>query len=148
MFLYWFVCCRRPETFVHTITSERLFGFLSFFWQDWWPWPIDYVIRVWSIFDVTLTLKFQGQIWNFLYPSKNGRIAAKRKASISIELYCHKCDHRIWPWLWPCLKLSRSNMEFAISRPNMSNCNQTKSKHIEWTQGLKCEHGAWPWPWT
>ena len=22
-----------------------------------------------------------------------------------------------------------------------------KSKHIDWTQGLKCDHQLWPWPW-
>ena len=22
-----------------------------------------------------------------------------------------------------------------------------KSKHINWTQGLKCDHRVWPWPW-
>ena len=26
-------------------------------------------------------------------------------------------------------------------------CHETKSKHIDWTQGLKCDHGVWPWPW-
>ena len=36
---------------------------------------------------MTLTLNFQGQIWNFLYISaKSGPIATKRKANISIEL--------------------------------------------------------------
>ena len=30
MFLYWFVCQRQPQTFVHAITSEQLFGFLTF----------------------------------------------------------------------------------------------------------------------
>ena len=34
------------------------------FWHDHWPWPIDYLIRFWSIFIVTFTLIFLGQIWN------------------------------------------------------------------------------------
>ena len=31
-----------------------------------------------------------------------------------------------------------------------SDCHETKSKHIDWTQGLKCDHGVWPgpWPWS
>ena len=28
-----------------------------------------------------------------------------------------------------------------------SNCHETKSKHIDWTLGLKCNHRVWPWPW-
>ena len=49
---------------------------------------------------MTLTLNFQGQIWNFLYLSQK----------------------------W-------------------SDCHETKSKHIDWTQGLKFDHRVWPWPW-
>ena len=49
---------------------------------------------------MTLTLNFQGQIYNLLYLSKK----------------------------W-------------------SDCHETRSKHIDWTQGLKCDHQVWPWPW-
>ena len=28
-----------------------------------------------------------------------------------------------------------------------SDCHETKSKHIDWTEGLKFDHGVWPWPW-
>ena len=49
---------------------------------------------------MTLTLNFQGQIWNLLYISQ-------------------KC----------------------------SDCHETKSKHIDWTLGLKCDHRVWPLPW-
>ena len=28
-----------------------------------------------------------------------------------------------------------------------SDCHETKSKHIDWTLGLKCYHQIWPWPW-
>ena len=49
---------------------------------------------------MTLTLTFQGQIWNLLYLSQKW------------------CD-----------------------------CHKTKSKHIDWCQGLKCDHRVWPWPW-
>ena len=51
-----------------------------------------------------------------------------------------------WPWPWPWifydlghdldLEFSRSNIEFPISQPKMSDCHETKSKHIDWT----------PWP--
>ena len=57
-------------------------------------WPSGLILAM------TLTLNFQGQIWNLLY-------------------LCQK---------W-------------------SNCHETKSKHIDWTLGLKCDHHIWPWPW-
>ena len=28
-----------------------------------------------------------------------------------------------------------------------SDCHETNSKHIDWTQSLKCNHWVWPWPW-
>ena len=49
---------------------------------------------------MTLTLNFQGQIWNSLYLSQQ----------------------------W-------------------SDCHETKSKHIDWSQDLKCDHRVWPWTW-
>ena len=99
-FLYRFLR-RQPQILVHAITFE-LDNFLDFFhfWHDCWPWPTDYLIRFWSIFVVTLTFNFQGQIWNLLYLSQK----------------------------W-------------------SDCHETKSKHIDWTLGLKCDHQVWPWPW-
>ena len=68
------------------------------------------------------------------------------------------------------LQFSRSNIEFAISQPKMvrlprnekqtyrlnsrpqmwpmgSDCHETKSKHIDWTLGLKYDHRVWLWPW-
>ena len=57
-------------------------------------WPLGVTLAM------TLTLNFQGQIWNLLYLSQK----------------------------W-------------------SDCHETKSKHIDWTLGLKCHHRVWPWPW-
>ena len=31
--------------------------------------------------------------------------------------------------------------------PKWSDCHETKSKHIDWTLGLKCDHQVWLWPW-
>ena len=61
---------------------------------------MNYLIRFWSIFIVTLTFNFQGHIWNLL------------------------CLNKKW-----------------------SDCHKTKSKHIDFTVGLKCDHRVWPWPW-
>ena len=49
---------------------------------------------------MTLTLNFQGQMWNSLYLSQK----------------------------W-------------------SDCHETKSEHIDWSQDLKCDHWVWPWTW-
>ena len=45
------------------------------------------------------------------------------------------------------LKFSRSNIEFAYLSQKWSDCHETKSKHIDWTLGLRCDHRVWPWPW-
>ena len=29
----------------------------------------------------------------------------------------------------------------------LSDCHEMKSKHIDWTPGLKCDQWVWPWPW-
>ena len=52
---------------------------------------------------MTLTLNFQGQIWNLLYLSQKWSDChgTEPKANISFELQCLKCDHQVWPWPWP-----------------------------------------------
>ena len=121
MFLYRFVRRRRsrrhrPQTLSTRWLFEQLFGFLSFFWHSCWPWPIDYLIRFWSIFLVTLTLNFQGQIWNLLNLSQKWSDCHETKSKhISIGLWAsnviigfdlgHDLD----------LDFSRPNMGFIIS---------------------------------
>ena len=39
--------------------------------------------------------------------------------------------------IWNLLYLSQKWFDF----------HETKSKHIDWTLGLKCDHRVWPWPW-
>ena len=139
--LIWHHC-----DFVGSIILNNFFDFFHF-WHDCWPSPIDYPIRFWSTFVVTLTLNFQSQIWNLLYLRQNGPIATKRKAKISIELYASNVtigfdlDHDI------DLEFSRSNMEFAIFQTKWCDCHETKSKDIDWTLCLKCDHQVWPWAW-
>ena len=106
IFLYRFARRRRhrPQILVHAITFEQLFRFLSFF-DDCWPWPIDYLIRFWSILVVTLTLNFQGQIWNLLYLSQKWSDCHETKSKHIDWTLDLKCDHRVWPWPWPWLWL-------------------------------------------
>ena len=71
----------------------------------------------------------------------------KRKARISIELWGSNVtigfdldpdlDLHFQGQIWNLLYLSQK----------WSDCHKTKSKHINWTLGLKCDHRIWPWPW-
>ena len=36
---------------------------------------------------------------------------------------------------------------FLYLRQKWSDCHETKSKHVDWTPGLKCDQRIWPWPW-
>ena len=110
MFLYRFVrhrrCHRRrrrrrrrPQILVHALTFEQLVGFFHF-WHDCWSWPIDYLIRFWSIFVVTLTLNFEGQIWNLLYLSQKWSDCHEAKSKHIDWILGLKCDYRVWPWPW------------------------------------------------
>ena len=50
---------------------------------------------------MTLTLNFQGQIWNWLHLSQKWCDSHETKSK---HIDCNlglKCDHQIWPWSWP-----------------------------------------------
>ena len=36
---------------------------------------------------------------------------------------------------------------YNISAQKWSDWQETQSKHIDWTLGLKWDHQGWPWPW-
>ena len=59
------------------------------------------LIRFWSIFVVTLTLSFQGQIWNLLYLSQKWSDCHETKNKNIARALGLKCDHWVWPWPWP-----------------------------------------------
>ena len=63
-----------PQTFVHAITSERLFGFISFL-AGLMASSIDSLTRFWLIFFVTLTFNFQGmeEITNSIFDLEDSR---------------------------------------------------------------------------
>ena len=82
-------CRRRPHTFVHAITSEQLFGFLSFLVGLMnYTCRLDYLIRFWSIFVLTLTLNWIFKVkYGICYnAATNGLMATKRKANILFVL--------------------------------------------------------------
>ena len=52
---------------------------------------------------MTLTLNFQGQIWNMLYHSQKWYDCHETKSKHVDWTQDLKCDHRVWlwPWSWP-----------------------------------------------
>ena len=80
---------RRPQTFVHAITSEQLFGFLSFLLGLMThTCRLDYLIRFWSIFVLTLTLTWIFKVkYGICYnAATNGLMVTKRKANLLFVL--------------------------------------------------------------
>ena len=80
---------RRPQTFVNAITSEQLFGFLSILvGLMTYTRRLDYLIRFWAIFVLTLTLNWIFKVkYGICYnAATNGLMATKRKANILFVL--------------------------------------------------------------
>ena len=58
-------------------------------------WPSDLTLAM------TLTLNFQGQIWNLLYLGQKWSDCHETKSKHIDWTLCLKCNHRDWPWPWP-----------------------------------------------
>ena len=59
---------------------------------------------------------------------------------------------QMWPWGLTLAMTLTLNFQGQIQNllylsQKWSGCHETKSKHIDWTLGLKCDHRVWPWPW-
>ena len=114
----------RPQTFVHEITSEQLFGFLSFLVRIMTlTCRLDYLIRFLSIFVLTLTLNLIFKVkYGICYnATTDSLMATKRKANIVCTLGL-KRDNEIWPWPWPWPKIFPVKYEICHTsspQPNM-----------------------------
>ena len=89
-------------------------------------WPSDLTLAM------TLTLNFQGQIWNF----RICYISAKKLSN------CHEmkskhigwtlvltCDHQIWPWPWPWpWNFQGQIWNLLYFSKKWSDCRKTRSK--------------------
>ena len=144
MFLYRFVhgCRSWPHILVHTRQLLNIFLDYLNFWTNCWPWPINYWIKFWFIFVLTLTLNFQGQMWNSLYLRQYGLIALKQKANISIELKASN----VTIGFHIGHNLDLENMEFVISQPKMVHLPRNKNQIMliaSWA--FKCDHQVWLW---
>ena len=128
------------HSFVHAINFEQLFGFLSilarllaltyrFSRLDFgrfssWPWPWIFKVK-----------------YGICYISaRNGPIATKRKANISIELWASNVTIRFDLGLDLNLEFSRSNLEFAISQPKMVRLPRNEKQ----TYRLNSRPQIWP----
>ena len=71
------------------------------------------------------------------------------------ENQTHRLNSR--PQMWPSGLALAMNLTLNfqgqiwnllyISAKKWCDCHETKSKHVDGTQGLKCDHQVWPWPW-
>ena len=169
-------------------------------------WPLGLTLAM------TLTLNFQGPIWNLLYLNQKWYDCHETKSKHIGWAQGLKCDHQVWPWPWPwifkvkygiCynsakngpiakkrkanisielkasnvaigfdlghdleLEFSRENIEFAISQPKVVRLAQNKKQtsielqasnvtngfdhdHDLWIFTVKCDLDLWPqtWPW-
>ena len=62
-----------------------------------WMCPSDFTLAM------TLTLNFQGQIYNLLYLCQKWLDCQEIKGKHTFCTLGLKCDHEIWPWPWPSI---------------------------------------------
>ena len=99
-----------------------------------WPWPWPWIFKV---------------KYRICYISaKNGPISMKRKANISIELKASNVTISFYRGHDFDLEFSWLKYGICYLSQKWSDCHEMKSKHIDWTPGLKCDKQVWPWPWS
>ena len=105
-------------------------------------WPSDLTLAM------TLTLNFQGQIWNFRYLSQKWSDCHETKSKHIDWTLGLRCDHRVWPWPWPWPWIFKVKYRICyISAKNGPIATKPKANISIELQGLKCDHRIWPWPW-
>ena len=138
---------RRPQTIVHMIAFEQLFGFLSFLTRLL-ALTNRLPDKILVDFCHDLDLEFSRSDMEFAISQ------SKIVDSHVNEKQTYRLNSR--PQMWPSgltlamtLTLNFQDQAWNLLYLNQkwSDCHETKSKHIDWTQGLKCYHWVWPWPW-
>ena len=148
MFLYRFVHRRRrPQILVHAITFEQLFGFLSFLA---WLLALTYRLTDYILVDFRRDLDLE-------FSRSNSEFATSQPIMVRLprnEKQTHRLNSRLqmWPSGLTLVMTLTLNFQGQISNwlylsQKWSDCHETKSKHIDWSQDLKCDHQVWPWPW-
>ena len=138
---------RRPQILVHAITFEHFFLFLSF-WAQLLALTCrlpDYIL---VDFRHYLDLDFSRSNMEFaISQSKMVRLPWNEK-----QAYRLNSRAQMWPSGLTLAMTLTLNFQGQIQNllylsQKWSDCHETKSKHIDWTLGLKCGHRVWPWPW-
>ena len=91
---------------------------------------------------MTLTLNFQGQIWNWLYLCQKWSDCHVTK-SVHIDWSLGlKCDHQIWHWPWPWPWIFKVKYEICyISTKSGPIATRWKANISIWILGLKLDNG-------
>ena len=125
-------------------------------------WPSDLTLTM------TLTLNFQGQIWNFLYIKQKWSDCHETKSKHTDCTLGLKCDHRIWPWPWPwpwifkvkygiCYISTKSgpiatkqeaNIPVEPHASNVTNRFDLVHDLDLWIFKVKCDLELWPHAWS
>ena len=100
---------------------------------------------------MSLTLNFQGQIWNLLYLSQKWsdcHVAKKEKK----KKYWLDSRLQMWPSgltlaMTLILRFQGQIWNLLYLSQKLFNCHEMKNEHINWTLGLKCSQHFWPWSW-
>ena len=91
---------------------------------------------------LTLTLNFQGQIWNWLYLCQKWSDCHETKSEHIDWTLGLKCDHQIWHWQWPWPWIFKGKYEiWYISTKSGPIATRRKANISFWTLGLKFDNG-------
>ena len=68
------------------------------------------------------------------------------------QTYRLNSGHQMWPSgltlaMTLTLNFRGQTWNLLYLSQKWSDCQETKSKYIDWTKCLKCDHWVWPWPW-
>ena len=96
---------------------------------------------------MTMTLDFQGKIWNLLYLSQKRSDCQEMKSKYIDWTLCLKCDHRVWPCSWPWPWICKVKYGICYISAKWADRHKTKYERINWMLGLKCDQWVWPWLW-
>ena len=91
---------------------------------------------------MTVTLNFQGQIWNWLYLCQKWSDCYGTKSEHIEWTLSLKCDHQIWPCSWPWPWIFKVKYEICfISTKSGTIATRRKANISIWTLGLKFDNG-------
>ena len=112
---------------------------------------------------MTLTLNFQGQIWNFLYLSQKWPDCHETKSKHIDWTLGLKCDHQVWPWIFkvkygisyisakrgPIATKRKANISTELQASNVTNGFELDHNLDLWILKVNCDLELWPhtWPW-